>query len=604
MIRNSDRTSALPLPGGVHWTGRAEEAVAFTVREQLGKKELWREFADLFRYEPDDADLGWRCEFWGKTMRGACLVYRATGDDRLYGIIEESVRDMLSTERADGSFSTYSDERRFSGWDVWGRKYVLTGFLHFYEICRDPELAGSVVEAAVRHADALIAHVGPGKKNITETSNHWLGVNSCSVLEPVVNLYKVRPEKRFLEFARYILSTGGCSGGDLVALAIEGKKMPFEYPENKAYETMSFFEGALEYYTVTGEEKYLEAVRRFADAVDETDVTVIGCSGCTHELFDNSAKKQTEYSEGIMQETCVSVTWMRLNAKLHLLSGEEKYFSRIEKSALNALYGSFNTTGYRIFYERNGTLLDPLPFDSYSPLFRNSRFRKTGGLKFWGNGRHYGCCACIASAGVALPPLLSVLPGRDCITVNGYLPGEGEFPVGGGRVKVVCRTGYPSRSGATVEIIPSGTGKIRMYFRIPSFARGFEIKSGGKTVPFGAEGGYAAVTADEENGEVFRIDWETSLRFEDINGKRAFFFGPLTLAADQAKQEAGTDIADPLEPDIHEGSEFCEPAPGEQIRIKLASGLILTDYASCGHLPGKERSAVTAFFDIAKKTKE
>ena len=40
-----------------------------------------------------------------------------------------------------------------------------------------------------------------------------------------------------------------------------------------------------------------------------------------------------------MQETCVTVTWMRLLTRLYLLSGEEKYIDRIERSGFNALYG-------------------------------------------------------------------------------------------------------------------------------------------------------------------------------------------------------------------------------------------------------------------------
>ena len=38
----------------------------------------------------------------------------------------------------------------------------------------------------------------------------------------------------------------------------------------------------------------------------------------------------------------MTVTWMRLLARLHLLTGEVRYLDRIEQSAFNALYGSIN----------------------------------------------------------------------------------------------------------------------------------------------------------------------------------------------------------------------------------------------------------------------
>ena len=52
---------------------------------------------------------------------------------------------------------------------------------------------------------------------------------------------------------------------------------------------------------------------RFAKRVFASDITAIGCAGCTHELFDHSGVRQLDVTEkGIMQETCVTVTWMKL----------------------------------------------------------------------------------------------------------------------------------------------------------------------------------------------------------------------------------------------------------------------------------------------------
>ena len=45
-------------------------------------------------------------------------------------------------------------------------------------------------------------------------------------------------------------------------LAEAAEKMPYEYPVVKAYEMMSYFEGALAYYEVTGETRYLNIVEK------------------------------------------------------------------------------------------------------------------------------------------------------------------------------------------------------------------------------------------------------------------------------------------------------------------------------------------------------
>jgi DUF1680 family protein len=234
---------------------------------------------------------------------------------------------------------------------MWTRKYVLVGCLYFYGICKDESFKTQIIAALKKHVDYLLATLGKdeGKKSIVDTSAWWGGVNSCSILEPIVELYKITKEDKYLAFAEYILEVGGCKDGNLIEIAEKNELYPYQYPEVKAYETMSYFEGALAYYETTGNERYLKIVQQFVDAVLKTDVTVIGCSGCTHELFDNSILKQTYFNEVQMQETCVTVTWMRILTRLLLLTGDVFYADRIEKSALNALYGSINTKALKIY---------------------------------------------------------------------------------------------------------------------------------------------------------------------------------------------------------------------------------------------------------------
>lgn len=54
-----------------------------------------------------------------------------------------------------------------------------------------------MIQSAERHLDYIMAHVGKesGKKKITETSDIWQGINSSSILEPVVLLYRIVHEK-------------------------------------------------------------------------------------------------------------------------------------------------------------------------------------------------------------------------------------------------------------------------------------------------------------------------------------------------------------------------------------------------------------------------
>lgn len=568
--------------------GLSKAYVNFTLEHQLYDTDMWESFIRVFGIEDDKSDDGWRGEYWGKTMRGACLMYMYTRDEKLYEILEKAVCGLLSKQRPDGSFSTYPGEKLFFQWDIWCRKYVLTGMLHFYRICKSEELKAKIITAMKSHADAMVRSLGNGEnqKKIEETSTFWGGVNSCSVLEPIIDLYKLTGEKKHLDFGEYIISTGGCCFDDLVKLAYENKLMPYQYPEVKAYETISFFEGLLAYYEVTGNDYYFKAVERFIDAVNETDITAIGCAGCTHELFDNSAVKQTEYSEGIMQETCVTVTWMRMLARLYLLTGKEKYYARFEKSALNALHGAVNTKMERVLDLGNGELFEPMPFDSYSPLYSNRRGRGIGGKKTFSFGGYYGCCACIASAGIALIPLCAVMKDENGFVFSSYESGK----ICSGDFEAEIASEYPLSLNTKIEILGGSTGNIRL--RIPEYATETSVYVNGEKYTAPLSDGFMTVSREMKSGDTIEIKGDFTLRTEKLNGKTAYFFGPLTLAADEAKYDfSGTSFSG------NEKHELLAPKAGEKLRIKLDNGAILTDYSSCGKEWNSEKSKVSVWLD-------
>ena len=590
------------IAGGVRaeYTGIADEYARKIGEIQLKDTALWEKFIEVFRTDADVQDQGWRCEYWGKMMRGGCLTYLYTRDEELYRVLEKAVCGLLDVQDADGRFSTYDKEHEFSGWDVWGRKYVLIGAEYFYSICRSSALRARLLGAMCRHADYITEKIGEGEGRIpiTNTSSWWGGVNSASILEPFVQLYKMTGQQRYLRFAESVISSGGCRDGNLIE-AVQSGKMPCEFPEVKAYETMSFFEGLLAYGEVTGEEKYLAIVRKFIRSVAENEITVIGCAGCTHELFDGAAARQTEYSEGIMQETCVTVTWMRLLARFWERTGEGFCAEAIERSARNALYGSINVRGCRMYSMKKKKTVDPVPFDSYSPLLLNRRGRGVGGYKEFADGSYYGCCACIGAAGTALYPLLAVSERQGAFYINFYMNGraEGKTP-SGERVIFECK-GDPSGENFAASIRLQKPEVFSVYLRIPAGGSSVALCEGESPAQ---ETGYYLWTRSWRDGD--KIVLKTDVRLKEIekNGKAAYTYGPFVLARDEQK-EAGADIARPFTP-LCKGEELAysplAAKDGEQLRLLLKTTdgeVLLTDYASCGKDWEKKDSRISVWFE-------
>ncbi len=574
--------------------GIMDEAVHFVIANQLKDKKTWRAYIDVFTTRDDSDELWWRGEFFGKQMRGACYAYLYSQDEELYDILTWACRELLKTQDEYGRFSTYTIDKEFNGWDMWGRKYVLTGLQHYYQICKDEELQEAILEAEKKHMDYIISKIGPGKIDITATSLWWGCVNSCTILEPTMELYKTTKEPSYLEFAKYIISKGGSADCNLVELAIQDELYPYQYPVTKAYEMMSFYEGLIAYYEATGEEKYLEAAEKFIEAVQKSDITIIGCAGCTDEMFDHGAVTQTKYSDVVMQETCVTVTWMRILVRLYLLTGDSKYIDRIECSGYNALYGSLNTKQCKHYDRWSGQYLEPKCFDSYSPLYMNNRGRWIGGISHFQNGEYSGCCVAIGACGISLMPLTAVVTMGEYTYINHQFTGEAIIKDAEGQdVKLTFASEYPANGVCKIKVHCDGESQLKLKIRKPGWCETMWLDGKEATAE-----GYQEVTGIFHDGDEITFEWRLSLKVHRLNEKVAFTYGAITLACDSAKSDR--DIRKPVVVEDKPVYRIILPAEDELVRIECETKddtILLTDYQSCGKEWMQEKNTITVWLN-------
>ena len=570
--------------GKIKLEGLPDFYVHFVENFHLQNRSVWSKFVRVFILKADVPDNGWRGEYWGKMMRGACLCYQYTQNENLYTVLKETVQDLLGVQDELGRFSAYDVKNEFQGWDMWARKYVATGLFHFMDICKDEKLNVRILEALCRHFDYIISKIGSGKDQIeiTKTSNAWGAVNSCTILEPTLEMYKRTGDKRYFDFAEYILSTGGSANGDMIKVAFENKIAPCEYPVQKAYEVMSFFEGVLAYYELTKNEYYFKAVENFVEAVQKTEITVIGCAGMFGECFNYAVKKQTEEVEEPTQETCVTVTWMRLLTKFYVLTGDVKYVDSIENSALNALYGSINVHKAESYSKSKGKICGTFPFDSYSPLFEERRNRGVGGLKQLVDGSYYGCCACIGAVAVALVPLTAVMKNEEGYVINEYFSGKIQCDE---NFSIRISGNYPAEGEVFLTVEKADEQERALIFRIPKWCDKLTLSVGEETIK--TLSGRQVIKKRWSKGEQIHIHMQYSLRTEERNGYTAFLYGPLTLARDKLKENCKQALS---AVDFELGLDGLtvkrkKPEQFETVRFEVGRGekkILLTDYASCG----------------------
>lgn len=580
MLRHTtDRQFDLPA-GSVSLTGILNDKIRIITEGTLKVVDM-HALADYFRNTMDPFATG---EFWGKLMRASCLIGSYTKDPALRAIVDEAARDMMSLQGADGCLSTCpvsTQPNGSNGSDLWERKYALMGLLAYYELTGSEEALNACVRL-VRYTNGQVGE--PPKTPITETGWAFKGIESSSILEPVMRVYHATGEPAALELGSYIVKSG-CCGRENLFEAIRNGKSPMEIGWNgvatesiaKAYEMMSCFEGLCEYYRATGDVWALETVQMFWEKVKEEEITLLGSGGAdapfnlgpgTGEQWNRTRQEQTNPDIHLMMETCVTVYWMRLCHQLLRLTGEVRYADELEISLYNAIFGALRPDGrfFEYFPRFNGT--------------RNHRVNYSHNIR----GFDLSCCTANGPTGLGMAPYFAFAGTPDGVTVNLYETGTVRVPFGEAVVTLAMVSDYPLMGKATLRVqsvegvLPADRPFV-MSLRVPSFAKDFTVMDAHhpRCAIAGTAGTYLRLAGNVTPGDEWLICFDIPLvQHPAPHGSNragdnfvAFTYGSILLARD------ARDGVPPLTPVPRAEVSDWRVAPSER-------GGFLTVYATLG----------------------
>ncbi|MDP3642166.1 MAG: glycoside hydrolase family 127 protein [Bacteroidota bacterium] len=508
----------------------------------------------------------WQTEFWGKWILSAIAAYEYNHDPELLKIIQDAISGLLSTQTPDGYIGNYSTEAQLQQWDIWGRKYTLLGLLAYFDISGDQKALG----AARKLADHLLTQVGPGKADIVKTGN-YRGMPSSSILEPMVLLYRQTGEKRYLDFARYIVAQWETADGPkLISKAIGSISVADRFPRpeswwswdngQKAYEMMSCYEGLLELYRISGEPDYLKSAEMAVQNIIETEINVAG-SGTAFECFYHGGFRQTEPTYHTM-ETCVTFTWIKLCNNLLRLTGNPLYADQIEKSVYNALLASMKFDGSQIA--------------KYSPL---------EGMRHEGEEQcamHINCCNANGPRAFALIPKMAFMTAPNEILINFYGQYSASFQLNPkNKVSIIQTTTYPESGQIEITVQPEKAEFFTLALRIPAWSNQTSISVNGIAPDEIQSGTYSKIAREWKNGDKLILKLDMSGRLITLNGHQAILRGPVLLARDSRFQDGFVDETAV----IHHKNGFVELLPSnekpEHIWMSFTAPLVLgTDLES------------------------
>jgi len=452
----------------------------------------------------------WDGEHVGKWLHAATLAWVNTGDPELRKKLDYTVTELVKCQLGDGYLGTYTNDQRWTNWDVWAHKYNLIGLITYIRYTGNQE----PLPACLKMADLLCNTFGdqPGKRDINPTGAHT-GMASGSVLEPMVLLYRLTGEQRYLEFAKYLLRAQEFPTGAHIVSTLLSVKRVDKVGNGKAYEMLSCLNGILELYRTTGDPKLLEACRNAWQDIVDNRLYLTGAASYGEHFHDNYDLPNINN----VGETCVTVTWLQFNAQLLRLTGEARFAGQLERVVLNQLFGAQKPDGSGWGY-----------------------YVQMEGKKPYSSTLDGHCCLSSGPRGVALIPTFATSVDADGVVVNLYSAGTAKMKLRNGKeVVLTTETNYPSDGKIKIAVDAGSKVPFALKVRIPDWCRESSAKLNGKMVDakIGADG-YAVIKRTWAIGDKVELNFKMEPRVivgDHLNeGKIAIMYGPLVLAADEA----------------------------------------------------------------------
>jgi DUF1680 family protein len=396
-------------------------------------------------------DAAWAGEHAGKFLDAACNVLRYNQHADLARIAGRVAKALAATQGPDGYLGTYPAARRWTGWDVWVHKYNLIGLLSYYELTADP----AVLHTCRRMGDLLAGTFGdaPGRRDIVKAGEH-IGMAATSILEPMCRLYRFTGDARHLEFCKYVVRAYEQPHGPRIVSALLRSGSVYLTANAKAYEMLSNFNGLVDLYRLTADQKLLDAVLRAWEDIGRQQLYRTGTVSAM-EHFQPEGRLLSLQSSNV-GETCATVTWLQLNWRLLRLTGQARFGHEIERTVYNHLLAAQDVSNGNISYYTSWT-----------------------GQKEFTDA--VLCCVSSGPRGISLLPQLVWALGKDALIINLYTPGRVSFKIGEIPVEVTSETAFPVDGHVALTVKTQRATQLTIRLRVPDWATTFAVRTGDRT---------------------------------------------------------------------------------------------------------------------------
>ncbi len=385
-----------------------------------------------------------------KWMEAVGFALQSKDDPALRATMDRLIDDVLAAQEPSGYLNTYWVEERKSqrftelvrSHEEYCLGHLLQAGIAYYRATGNRRL----LDGGIRMADYFVENFGPDKRPM------FTGHPELELA--MVELYRTTGERKYLDFAGYLLS-----GVDRERLKLSDRDVTYTFSgkpftsrtvfEGHAVRAMYAASGATDYYLETGDPAYRSTLERLWRDLTQSKMYVTGGVGsrAQGEAIGEPYELPNAQAYG---ESCAAIGNMFWNWRMLMATGEGQFADVVERALYNGINSGMSLDGTLYCY-RN-------PLESSGEKIRNEWYDTT-------------CCP------PNLERVLASLPGYMYSTsdrgvwVHLYHNADMEWHLQDGTgLKVTQSTEYPWKGTVDLTVAPAQAKEFSLFLRIPAWS--------------------------------------------------------------------------------------------------------------------------------------
>lgn len=445
----------------------------------------------------------------GHYLTAVSQAYATSGDEELKKIVDYIVEVLAECQNKETGYLAAIPESHYEQieagntagtWVPWYSMHkILAGLVDAYELTDNSK----ALAVASKLGDWVYSRTSKWDEAMQTTvlNVEYGGMNDC-----LYQLYKNTNSEKHLSAAHSFdelkLFASLYNGEDV----LNGKH---------ANTTIPKIVGALNRYTVTGEEYYLQTATNFWEIVINNHTYITG-GNSEWEHFGEPNILDAERTN-CNCETCNTYNMLKLTRELYKITGESKYADYYENTFINAILSSQNPeTGMTTYFQ---------------PM-------ATGFFKVYSSATdHFWCCTGSGMENFSKLDDSIYYKDENSIYVTQFTSSTVNWAEKG--LKITQNADLPN-----IKFTINGSAKADIVLRVPDWcADNPTVKINGEKIKAKAENGHIRLSREWKNGDVIEYNLPMQVvayNLPDNENTVAFKYGPWVLSANMGNQEMNT----------------------------------------------------------------